>query len=1312
MRRHSVPAALAFVGLLLLPGCAFGQAATLVADTAVDTGRASVNFGSLSNLYINSTSAALLRFDLGTLPSGTTGSQISRATLRLYVNRVNTPGVVGVASISGAWAEGAVTAQTAPAKSTVAQVFAVTDEAQFVTVDVTAMVQAWANAPTTNFGLALTATTADVAVDSKESDTTAHPAELEIALTSGVVGPAGPQGPKGDKGDTGATGAQGPAGPAGGPAGPQGPVGPQGPKGDKGDPGTNAAGMTYRGAWSQTTLYATGDVVTSANAAWVSLVNANTGNTPSTSTASWGLLVPASGGGSSTGNGLQYAGAYVSTTNYSTNQVVTWQSAAWVSLHDVNHGNTPDTSSGDWAVLVPASTNPATITNIINGLLFDGAYVSTTSYATNHVVTWQNTAWVSLHDANHGNVPDVSMNDWAVLVPAAIGVQGPQGVAGATGPQGPQGERGDTGATGPQGDRGATGATGRPGFVYQGAYASATNYAAGDVVVWKGGSWASLVDANLGNTPDSSPTYWGALTSQGPQGVKGDKGDTGNVGPQGPAGMVGAAGPQGPTGPIGSTGPQGVAGRDGAQGPQGVAGPVGPQGNPGPAGLTWQGTYVSTTNYAANDAVAWQGQSWLSLHGTNHGNEPESSPSDWALLAAMGATGPQGVQGVQGPQGAQGPVGPQGAKGDTGDTGAQGPQGIAGMQYLGAYNSSTSYALHDAVTYAGGTWISLQATNYGNPPDSSALWWQQIAAPGVQGPVGPQGVAGPQGVVGSQGVQGPIGPAGPQGQPVRFLGPWSATTVYVTGDAVSYNGSSYIAYEAVTGNAPGVSPSWQLLAQKGDTGATGLQGAQGSQGPQGNPGATGATGPQGVPGLQWKGAWNGTTGYVTGDAVSYGGSAYVSTSDVNVAVTPGSSSLWSLVAAAGATGPQGANGTNGTNGAAGAAATIQIGSVTTGAAGSSVVVQNAGTSSAAVLNFTIPQGATGATGAPGLTYKGTWLTGTGYSTGDVVYEAGSSYVSKLSTNTADPAVSVANNTGDWELLASQGSPGPATVSIGNVTSGVTAAVTNTGTSNAAVLNFTLPKGDAGATGAVGLTFLGAWDSSVSYTPTSVVTYNGSAYFARAASTGVPPVGDANSASAWALLAAAGATGAAGTTPAISVYATHTGDAGTAAVVKNVSTDPSNILLDFTVPKGDTGATGPAGPTGPAGAGGSGASFSSVHTVANGTAQYYNPLTDVKNATETGIVLAWLPSTCNLASVRAYYYAAAITGGQTTNAQLTIRTGTPGSMSANPSTACIVAPNTTTTCTGPGTLGSGSFVSFYISTIATTTSYLYTQFTCN
>lgn len=56
------------------------------------------------------------------------------------------------------------------------------------------------------------------------------------------------------------------------------------------------------------------------------------------------------------------------------------------------------------------------------------------------------------------------------------------------------------------------------------------------------------------------------------------------------------------------------------------------------------------------------------------------------------------------------------------------------------------------------------------------------------------------------------------------------------------------------------------------------------------------------------------------------------------------------------TGPQGPAGTNGTDGAA---ATIQVGTVTTGEPGASASVTNAGTQSAAVFDFTIPQGPPG-----------------------------------------------------------------------------------------------------------------------------------------------------------------------------------------------------------------------------------------------------------------------------------------------------------------------------------------------------------------
>jgi hypothetical protein len=55
------------------------------------------------------------------------------------------------------------------------------------------------------------------------------------------------------------------------------------------------------------------------------------------------------------------------------------------------------------------------------------------------------------------------------------------------------------------------------------------------------------------------------------------------------------------------------------------------------------------------------------------------------------------------------------------------------------------------------------------------------------------------------------------------------------------------------------------------------------------------------------------------------------------------------------------------NGARGAAATVSVGATTTGAAGTNASVTNSGTTSAAVFNFTIPRGATGAAGPNSVT---------------------------------------------------------------------------------------------------------------------------------------------------------------------------------------------------------------------------------------------------------------------------------------------------------------------------------------------------------
>ena len=66
-----------------------------------------------------------------------------------------------------------------------------------------------------------------------------------------------------------------------------------------------------------------------------------------------------------------------------------------------------------------------------------------------------------------------------------------------------------------------------------------------------------------------------------------------------------------------------------------------------------------------------------------------------------------------------------------------------------------------------------------------------------------------------------------------YVGTYGSGTTYATGDVVTYNGSSYVARQATTGNTPGDNAYWQTLAAQGNTGATGPAGASGSSGSDG-----------------------------------------------------------------------------------------------------------------------------------------------------------------------------------------------------------------------------------------------------------------------------------------------------------------------------------------------------------------------------------------------------------------------------------------------------------------------------------------------
>jgi hypothetical protein len=108
---HTLAAGL-LTGLCTLPALALD--APLAADAHVNSTAPGTNFGSAATLNVGGGSTALMRFDLSTLPTGTTAAKLVKATLVLYVNRVGVPGAVELQAVNGNWTEASLTAGTLP----------------------------------------------------------------------------------------------------------------------------------------------------------------------------------------------------------------------------------------------------------------------------------------------------------------------------------------------------------------------------------------------------------------------------------------------------------------------------------------------------------------------------------------------------------------------------------------------------------------------------------------------------------------------------------------------------------------------------------------------------------------------------------------------------------------------------------------------------------------------------------------------------------------------------------------------------------------------------------------------------------------------------------------------------------------------------------------------------------------------------------------------------------------------------------------------------------------------------------------------
>ena len=84
----------AWLIVLFLPGSSFAQS-VLVDDAHTSTAPKLMdsNFGTNPNLFVNTAGNIYIKFKVSsTLPAGTPGSAVERATLKLYLANVTTPG--------------------------------------------------------------------------------------------------------------------------------------------------------------------------------------------------------------------------------------------------------------------------------------------------------------------------------------------------------------------------------------------------------------------------------------------------------------------------------------------------------------------------------------------------------------------------------------------------------------------------------------------------------------------------------------------------------------------------------------------------------------------------------------------------------------------------------------------------------------------------------------------------------------------------------------------------------------------------------------------------------------------------------------------------------------------------------------------------------------------------------------------------------------------------------------------------------------------------------------------------------------------
>ena len=311
--------------------------------------------------------------------------------------------------------------------------------------------------------------------------------------------------------------------------------------------------------------------------------------------------------------------------------------------------------------------------------------------------------------------------------------------------------------------------------------------------------------------------------------------------------------------------------------------------------------------------------------------------------------------------------------------------------WKGTYVGATAYKTMDCVSYLGASYICI-ADSTGNVP-AVGTYWDLLSAKGDNGTNGTNGT---------------------DGTTFSWRGPYSNTTAYLVGQAVSYNGTAYMCISNTTaGQNPTNAVKWDTLAEKGTAGGNGTDGKS----------------------LNWRGTWATGVVYAPFDAVTKDGASYIcilaSTSN-----TPPNATYWGILASKGSDGTPGSNGTPGTNGNNGTSFSWK-GAYVNGTAyvvGDGVSYGNSSYMCKANSSGNIPtntsfwdllalkgtDGTNGGAGASGTSFiwKGAYNALTAYVVNDVVSFGGSSYIC-ISGTTGNEPTTIAK----WSLVAQKGDAG-------------------------------------------------------------------------------------------------------------------------------------------------------------------------------------------------------------------------------------------------------------------------------------------------